>query len=278
MEFSTAENYFKISEVARLTNVTRQTLIFYDKKDLVKPAFVDTNQYRYYTVAQIHLIQIINMLKEFDVPLKTIKFYLHNKDKDQLMDLLNSVQQDMVTRIERTKNYLQIIDQKKALLQKSMEDLSEDQVIFEDRPAIEVLTSERLTVADQGEGHFQKAHDFEKKLHQVGLIGLGLNTIVEQDFVTRDYQNHISYFCVPLSSPRRDLKTRMIPAGTYAVTYHHGKFQSANKAYVRLIDTISSSGYVIDGDSYETIISNFLTEDDDADYRLEIAVKVKKSD
>ena len=82
------KDYFRISEVANLTGVTRQTLIYYDKKDILKPEFIDENNYRYYTITQIHLLQIINMLKEFGTPLKKIKSYLDNRNK-QNIDILS---------------------------------------------------------------------------------------------------------------------------------------------------------------------------------------------
>ena len=36
-------NFFYASDLAQLYNISKQTLIFYDKKDLFKPDYVDSN-------------------------------------------------------------------------------------------------------------------------------------------------------------------------------------------------------------------------------------------
>jgi len=40
------ERYLTISEMSEIHNITRQTLLYYDKIDLFKPIMVDENGYR----------------------------------------------------------------------------------------------------------------------------------------------------------------------------------------------------------------------------------------
>ena len=48
------KNLFTIGELADYQNISRQTLIFYDKTGLFKPACVDPkNGYRYYSAGQL---------------------------------------------------------------------------------------------------------------------------------------------------------------------------------------------------------------------------------
>ena len=43
------KDMFSIGELARYQNISKQTLIFYDKIGLFRPAYVDPdNKYRYY--------------------------------------------------------------------------------------------------------------------------------------------------------------------------------------------------------------------------------------
>ena len=49
------KDMFSIGELASYQNISKQTLIYYDKIGLFKPAYVDPdNKYRYYTVKQFH--------------------------------------------------------------------------------------------------------------------------------------------------------------------------------------------------------------------------------
>lgn len=49
-------NFFYASDLAQLYNISKQTLIFYDKKDLFKPDYVDSNGYRMYSLKQFFIL------------------------------------------------------------------------------------------------------------------------------------------------------------------------------------------------------------------------------
>ena len=42
----------KTAEFAKMCHTTKDTLIFYDRIDVFKPAFVDSKKYRYYEMRQ----------------------------------------------------------------------------------------------------------------------------------------------------------------------------------------------------------------------------------
>ena len=58
------EGYLTIGEVAKLTNVSIQTLRYYDQIDLFKPSYIDQNtNYRFYKDAQLYHLDLIKSLK-----------------------------------------------------------------------------------------------------------------------------------------------------------------------------------------------------------------------
>lgn len=268
--------YFKISEVAKLTNISRQTLIYYDKRNILKPAFVDDNGYRYYDVAQIHQVQIINMLKLFDIPLNDIKFYLDNRDSNELLELFTNLQQELTSKLRETELFLSIITEKKDALQKSMAINNYQDIVLEMKKETYIFCGETLTVNDQnGAGHFDNAYAMETKIKEHGLMGFGLNVSVDKDFLTFDYDNHISYFYITLNNKEKKLANNKIPAGLYAKTYHKGSHQTSFYSYRRLIQYINENNLMIDGNAYERNVLNFLTEPNDDAYLAEISIKVK---
>ena len=82
-------NQIPISEFASLTNVSRQTLIYYDKIHLFKPDYKNEIGYRYYSIKQIELISVITLLKELGMPLKEIKEYTQNKSPEHFLNLMH---------------------------------------------------------------------------------------------------------------------------------------------------------------------------------------------
>ena len=79
---------YTIGEIAKLTNLSIQTLRYYDKIELLKPAFVDeTTNYRYYTEAQMYYIDLIKSLKYIGTSLEDIK-YAQSLTTEQLVAFL----------------------------------------------------------------------------------------------------------------------------------------------------------------------------------------------
>lgn len=64
---------YTISEMANIFNVTRQTLIYYDKIGLFRPAVVNEKGYRFYSPTQIPLMRLICMLRDLGVELDEIQ-------------------------------------------------------------------------------------------------------------------------------------------------------------------------------------------------------------
>ncbi|MCT4634085.1 MAG: MerR family transcriptional regulator [Firmicutes bacterium] len=270
------KEYFKISEIAKLTGVTRQTLIYYDKENILKPALVNEKKYRLYTIDQIHQLQIINMLKEFGTPLKTIREYLNNKDADSLIELLDEVKMSMIASIEKTQNYIYTINFRKNQIDKSKSITNYEAVTLKNHASIPIYRGKRIPDEQQrGHGHFSKIYDFERQLKKLDIIGFGLNVIVEQQFLKENYEDNISYFFVILNEEKSNLNNATIPGGLYVSTFHKGSNQTSGIAYKRLIKYIEENNLEISGDAYETIIYGFLTEKSSENYLSEIFIKVK---
>ena len=67
-------------EFARMCNVSRELLIHYDKIGLLKPKEVRENGYRYYSLRQLYLFDVIRFFSDTGMSMKEIKQYLDNRD------------------------------------------------------------------------------------------------------------------------------------------------------------------------------------------------------
>ena len=100
------KNLFSIGELSKLQNISRQTLIFYDKIGLFCPAYVDPeNGYRYYSAAQLDFLDTICIMKRIGFSLDEIKSYL----KEYTLDTSMVVLRKQLTIIDRQIEELQLI-------------------------------------------------------------------------------------------------------------------------------------------------------------------------
>lgn len=80
---------YTIGEVSKLIGISSQTLRYYDKIGVVKPAFVnEATGYRRYTYDQINYIDRIKYLQDFGLSLDEIRSSLESNSVDDLVEKL----------------------------------------------------------------------------------------------------------------------------------------------------------------------------------------------
>ena len=68
------KDYFSIGELADFQQISKQTLIYYDKIGLFRPAYVDPQTgYRYYSASQIDYLDTILIMKKIGFSLITLR-------------------------------------------------------------------------------------------------------------------------------------------------------------------------------------------------------------
>lgn len=80
---------YTIQQLATLASVSVRTLHYYDEIGLLSPAFTKSNGYRYYTKAELHLLQQILFFKELEFSLEDIKKMMLSKTYDPKKALMD---------------------------------------------------------------------------------------------------------------------------------------------------------------------------------------------
>ena len=100
------ENLFSIGELSKYQNISKQTLIFYDKIGLFRPAYVDPNNgYRYYSSQQIDYLDTILIMKKIGFSLAEIREHMQHYNIDSSLIAMRK----QVTAIERQIQELRLI-------------------------------------------------------------------------------------------------------------------------------------------------------------------------
>ena len=100
------DNLFSIGELSKYQNISKQTLIFYDKIGLFKPAYVDPNNgYRYYSSKQIDYLDTILIMKKSGFSLKEIREHMQSYTIDSSLSALGK----QLTAIDRQIEELRLI-------------------------------------------------------------------------------------------------------------------------------------------------------------------------
>lgn len=269
---------FSIGDTAKIHHISKQTLIYYDTIGLLKPYKVDpSNNYRYYSMDEFAVLDVILLLKDLGVPLKQIQDYLKNRTVSSSIDLFEQQRLRINEKIRSLKRTKDKITNKLAVFR----DYAQEEFVF-DIPFVH---------------HFPLRHVIEMPMDQPGDL-LQFNISIKKlmmylrkqeiDFnyqlgSTTTLQNiknglpdiNASIFTL-VDKPMKDPFYKTIPAGDYVCIYFKGNYEDFSKPYQLLLSYIEEHGYTVKGPAYEFSISDMYTVSNSAEYVTEITLELVK--
>ena len=271
------DNLFSIGELAKYQNSSKQTLIFYDKIGLFRPAWVDPdNGYRYYSAAQLDFLDTILIMKKIGFSLKEIQEHMKHYTIDSSLVLLRS----QLTRIDQQIAELNLIRSRLAHRCDQMERANSFRL---QRAAVHVgQTKGQYILYEPVQPPFSPreisiatkkcfAASFEKQLpifFQCG-VSVPLERVRRGDFI----QASLAFLLTentPLAS-----NIRQLPAGRCVSLYHFGDYASMGRSYQELLRFCDENGLEIISDSYEFCINDYLSSYDENEYITKIMFYIR---
>lgn len=276
------EHYYTIGEVAKLSNLSIQTLRYYDQIDLFKPAYTDTyTNYRYYKDTQLFYLDIIKSLKYIGVTLEDIKKAL-KLTSNELLDFL--AQQEL-----RINEKISRLNEAKNTLLKTKKQLQEqiDIPIFgevyeqveEAMPVLQVTTTELTPTSSTNTYYATLIKIIEKE-------GSVLNSRYGCTYPLEPYKdvNAIIYDAVftPLLTERTfsklspNVQQTIIPAGKYvciAFIYDPDTYFSY---YEKLRNYVLAQQETFESQVYELYMPATLTMEQEKKFIVELKIRQKQ--
>ena len=134
------EKYYSIGEVAKLTNISIQTLRYYDQIDLFKPSHVDAkSNYRYYKDSQLYYLDMIKSLKFIGTSLEEIKA-AQQFTPSELLAFLQKQEAVIEQRINQLYDIQQTLYKTKKQMEEQLAIDVMDQVYIKNEEAVRILS------------------------------------------------------------------------------------------------------------------------------------------
>ena len=105
------KHVYSIGEVSRITGLSKDTLRYYDKINLLKPGYINPgNHYRYYTYEQFWQIDIIVCCRKLNIPILKIQEILQSKNNHEVVKLMMEHQKEALQLSDYYKRVAEDID------------------------------------------------------------------------------------------------------------------------------------------------------------------------
>ncbi|ENH97562.1 MerR family transcriptional regulator [Gracilibacillus halophilus YIM-C55.5] len=262
-------------QFAELMNIKKDTLFYYDKMKIFSPEIIAPNGYRYYSIYQADVFNVIGILKELDIPLKKIKSYLDNRSPEKLLHLLEQEAAALTTKINRLYNMRQFIHDKINVTKEAIESFTSEIIIqhkVEDEYLLTTNTkplTNEMNVYDSIQLHYKylEKHDLIGSASEGWMI-LAEN-VINKDNLKYDYlytKVHDSHYA-----------NQILPKGTYLVAYHKEGYSNISETYNRFVQYAKNNGFVLKGYFYEDILLDELSVKGFEQYIIKLSVQVVES-
>lgn len=271
------KDMFSIGELAAYQNISKQTLIFYDKIGLFKPAHVDpNNKYRYYTAQQIDYLDTILIMKEMGFSLAEIQEHMKNYTIDTSLVALRK----QLTVIDQQIKHLQLIRNRLAHRCEQMENVKE--YLDESRDVrIKEVDKQYLLAADVDEPRsFREISIATKKCFSQAMsdelpIFFQTGVIVPYENILAGRFTEASRAFLPIEKTKKAKNIVALPAGRVVSIYHYGTYESVERSYRMILEYCDTNKLAIISDSYEFCINDYISSGDENEYITEICFYIQ---
>lgn len=269
------KKYFNTGEFAKLCNVKKQTLFHYDDIGIFSPEIKDKNGYRYYSVQQFEVFNVILILKEIKMPLKEIKHYLDSRTPETLINLFENKIIDVDKEIENLTRIRKFMETKIDITKKAC-------LIDYSKITLEMLKEEHLVLSRSIENVSYKDYlrTISEHMNYCNsnklTVGYSIYAMISKENIFKGVTENYSYMYTKLES-NNDIKSTFIkPKGLYAVAYHQGSYTTIDKTYKKIIKFFNEANLEIGKYAYEEYILDETTMKGYENYVTQILVEIEE--
>jgi DNA-binding transcriptional MerR regulator len=271
--------YFSIGEMAKLNNISIQTLRLYEKMGLFKPTYINTNnKYRYYTEQQIIFLNVIKYLKNIGTPLLEIKKLIEGSSEN-MYEFLHNQEEIIDQKIRELEKAKTLLRQQKIQLGEQLQLKQLDVVIkrrIMERQVIVVKCTEKLSPYDMIDLYMRKLGSVMES--KGGLIPSQYGCIYE----LKDYKNteEIEYQAMfspvvknsVMLSETDEISLLTIPEGDYVTIAFQFSPRDYMKPYHKLYHYLLENQIKTQGKIYEFSAPNRFKSEGEVDLIAEIQI------
>ena len=254
----------QIGDIAKMFHISVGTLRHYEKSGLLLPEYIDANTgYRYYSTRQFEVLSIIRALRALDMPLEQIADFLHNRDIDKMMKMLEQQREIVIHK----QNELKIIENKIERRIKLIEDAVSSEfgsIKIKQIPAQRVAwlrnTLSLNSYLDLETSIRQLEKDENETVAWLGKVGVG---IAKEKLNNKKYDEYDMVFLILDKDDIYTGNTEIWKEETCVAIRFCGSHNDAPEQYKRLVEFIAKHKMAICGFSREiTMIDNGITNDE----------------
>lgn len=267
------KSFLKIGEFARICRTTKETLLHYDRKGLLKPKYVADNGYRGYGAEQYFDFDFISLLKEAGCTLEEIKKHRSVIKESGYLKFLKERIAFLHEEHARLTHRISMLTGLASMAEKAATS-NFDMLFFENRQSEKVLfysvDPEKMINRELSVECYSNC--LMHSLSQKNTVDLTLGIVIPQRYAVKKCFRPCYLFRKILEKEDGDI--REIQDGRYACIFHHGDIESHICLFTDMMDKIKKMNLKILSDVYVYDQMSYVLPTTDTTYTAEYIVHI----
>ncbi len=271
------DQLYSSGQMAKLCRISKDTLYFYEKKGLIKPAKTLDNGYRFYDIRNFLQLDMITDLKSAGCALREIKEFLFFGSSEDYIEFLQLRLKDLNQEKERISKLQRKLESAVNLTESAMSRIPGSIGIVQRREKKIIVRS----LADEAcsTSNVSGLYTFSGLIQQCLEAGFtpnyDLSAMIEKESLKSGEYTPDSYFA--FCPPEEHIANYSImPAGTYLMYIHKGPYRNLPQVYMeKVIPYLKEHRYDIIGNSYECSLLGWFNTSNEEDYITEVLIQIK---
>lgn len=265
------QNSMKLTtaQFAKIHEVNKRTLHYYDSIGLFSPESKGENGYRYYDISQSIDFEYIRMLKELNMTIEEIQEYFQNPAPDKFLKIANAKEKEIDNEIKR-------LQHTKTILQTKKEQLLFCESLNEQKIRIEECSEEKIYVLpfDFADNDISKAFSYVKDKWSIEQIRMGIGGFISLDKVKNNNFEKYDGLFTPVLEKSDELDVLTITKGKYLCGYQKGTWDKLPDMYKKMLAFAKANNLKLTGYAYEQGLNEFVISAPE-EYVTKIMIKIE---
>lgn len=257
------------AQFAKLHEVNKRTLHYYDSIGLFSPRAKGENGYRYYDAAQSMDFEYIRMLKELNMSIEEIDSYVKKPNPEEFIRIADEKLAEIGEQLQKLRHTEQILRTKREQLFACRRE-EEQWICAEELPGQVYLTLPMDEVEEDEADFFR----YVKEKWGIEQCRMGIGSYISLEKVFRgELEEYDGLFSPALD--RKGTKGALVrPAGRYLCGYSRGRWEKLPALYGKMLAEAERAGMRLTGFAFETGMNDFAIADDE-EYITKIFIKIE---
>ena len=263
---------FSISDFARFSRLTRDTLLHYDRIGLLSPTSRGDNNYRYYSGSQLAVVNVIRTLQQLGMTLEEIKDMKDNRTPDFTNEALGRQIEKIDKKIDEWIRARKLLLTLRKTIQ-SVDNVDENAITIQFLPAEAIILGD-LNDYSRGRKLYDTLlsfyHSVSRRYPDLDLNYYVWGMFTEERIKNGDWVGADRFYF--LNPEGHDKK----PAALYAIGYMRGGYDQGDELFRRLVSYINKHNFEICGPAYEEYPLNEVCIVESKDYLMRVMITVRE--